>query len=164
MDQRSHQLVEADSGQAAFRGDQATRETLDQTDRDLGTLETHPFQGFAIDFEEFRRAHRDRARASRFPEHDAHLAEELARPQLGDDATTACTAAADLDMAGLDYVEIDALVAFIEDDLSVFVATLEGVLDLDLRRLVGAQNESPVCPATIACPACWRFRPQSGST
>jgi hypothetical protein len=45
----------------------------------------------------------------------------------------AASAPADLDMAGLDDVEIGALVALVEDDLSVFEAPLKSALPLDLR-------------------------------
>jgi len=49
-------------------------------------------------------------------------------------------------MTALDDVEVDARIAFVEDDLAILEGPLESLVDLDLGRFAAAQNRSPRVP------------------
>ncbi len=142
-DQRPDELVESEGRQPSLGGDQADREPLDHPDRDLRLLDAHALERRPVELEQLRSTDRKRTRGAWLPEHDAHLAEELTGPEPSDDALARPALAADLHLPRLDDVEVAALVAFVEDDVAVREASLEGAAHLDLCRFTGVQNEAP---------------------
>ncbi len=148
-DERTDQFIETERCQASLRSDQTNGKPLNHADCDLGTFDTHRLEGLPVQLDQLGVPDRHRARGTGLPEDYAHLAKEITRSQLRHDSRTRGAAARYLDLPSPNDVEIDALVALIEDDLAVLETALKGTSRLNLCRFSVAQDCSPRRAAQI---------------
>ena len=151
--QRAHEFVQSQGRQPPLGGNQSNRQSLNHPDGDLRTFYAHGFKGLAIEFEQLRPTDRHCTRCSCFTQHNAHFTKEVTWGEFCNyticDQTALLATTANLDLPALDHVEIDSGIAFVEDDLAVFEDSLEGLVNLDMRRFAAAQNRSPLPPRKI---------------